>query len=62
MLLQACCSGPYLVVEEAMVADLVIVVVAALVDLAAEAVAAVAQAVAGNQMRSTTRSNTNSVK
>jgi hypothetical protein len=51
-----------LVAEEAMVVDLVIVVVAALVALVAEAVAAVAQAAIGNQMRSTTHSNTNSVK
>ena len=45
-----------------MVADLAVAVVAALVDLAAEAVAAVAQAAIGNKMRPTTQSNTNSVK
>jgi hypothetical protein len=46
-----------LVAEEAMVVDLVIVEVAALVDLAAEVVAAVAQAAIGNQMPSTTHSS-----
>jgi hypothetical protein len=48
MLLQACYSGPYLVVVEAVEEDLVAEAVA-LVDLAAEAVAAVAQAAVGNK-------------
>jgi hypothetical protein len=62
ILLPVCYLGPYLVAEEAMVVDLVIVAEAALVDLAAEAVVAVVLAAIGNQMRSTTHSNTNSVK
>jgi hypothetical protein len=50
--------GLYLVAEEAMVVDLVIVAVAALVDLVAEVVAAVAQGAIGNLMRSTTQIQT----
>jgi hypothetical protein len=57
ILLRVCYLGLYLVVEEAMEVDLVIVAVAALVDLVAEVVAAVAQAAIGNQMRSKTHSN-----
>jgi hypothetical protein len=50
------------VVEEAVAVDLVIVVVAALADLAAEAVVVVVLAVAGNQILPKNHSNNLSKK
>jgi hypothetical protein len=51
-----------LAAEEAVVEDLVAVEAVGLVDLAAEVVVVAVQAGVGNQMRTKTQSNTNSVK